>query len=207
MNSEVAPDYAALWSHLEPESSRRLVLAALDCFAVHGYEASTTREIAKVGGLSPAGVYVHYRTKGDLLIEIMRTGHQAVWTDVLAAVDAATGPTETVVRFVEEFVRWHARYHTLARVCQYELGALPPDEYREVRALRAKFQRLLEGSLKDGNQAGEFDASDVRGTARAILSLGIDVARWYRDEGGLAPTQLSAFYGQLALRMVGGSSQ
>ncbi len=38
-------------------------------------------------------------------------------------------------RLVRTYVYWHAS-HTLARVVQHELGALPPDRYREIAALR-----------------------------------------------------------------------
>jgi hypothetical protein len=36
-----------------------------------------------------------------------------------------------------------------------------------------------------------------------VLSLGIDVARWFRDEGRWSPEQVAEHYRQLALRMVG----
>ena len=40
-------------------------------------------------------------------------------------------------------------------------------------------------------------------TATALLSLGIDVARWYRDDAGWTPEQVAAHYRDLALRMAG----
>jgi hypothetical protein len=33
--------------------------------------------------------------------------------------------------------------------------------------------------------------------------MGIDVARWYRDEGAWTPDDVAAHYRDLALRMVG----
>ena len=57
--------------------------------------------------------------------------------------------------------------------------------------------------LERGVAAGVFSTPDVRMTALAILSLGIDVARWYRDEGRWTPDEVAAHYRLLALRMVG----
>ena len=37
----------------------------------------------------------------------------------------------------------------------------------------------------------------------AALSLGIDLARWYRDGGTWTPESLADFYADLALRVVG----
>jgi len=39
--------------------------------------------------------------------------------------------------------------------------------------------------------------------AAAVLSLRIDIARWYRDDGPWQPEQIADFYADLALRMVG----
>jgi hypothetical protein len=39
-------------------------------------------------------------------------------------------------------------------------------------------------------------------TARAIASLGIDVARWYMAKGSLSPSDIGSEYVKLALRMV-----
>jgi hypothetical protein len=40
-------------------------------------------------------------------------------------------------------------------------------------------------------------------TALALLSLGVDTARWYRDEGDWSPEDVAEHYAELALRMVG----
>src|SRR6201999_4471764 len=59
-----------LWADVTPPASRRLLLAALDAFAEHGYFATTTRQIAERANLSPAAVYIHYVSKAEMLGEI-----------------------------------------------------------------------------------------------------------------------------------------
>jgi hypothetical protein len=41
---------------------------------------------------------------------------------------------------------------------------------------------------------------------RAMLSLGIDLVRWYRLDGPDSPEQLGRFYAGLALKMVLGAA-
>jgi AcrR family transcriptional regulator len=195
--------YQDLWGHIQPESSRRLLLSALDSFAAKGFEAASTREIADGAGMSPAALYVYYRTKRDLLFEITRTSHERNWEGTHAAVDAVTGARQKLAAFVDAFVIYHARYHTLARVANYELHALTAEQFDVVRKIRRNFQREVEGVLVSGNAGGDFDVEHPHDTARAILSLGIDVARWYTGEGSLQPGDLSALYVDLVLRMVG----
>lgn len=194
--------YEELWAHVQPESSRRLLICALDCFATKGFEGASTREIAERAGMSPAGLYVHYRSKNEILFEISRTGHQRNYEDSAAAVGVAEGPTRKLFAFVESFVIWHARFHTLARVSQYELKSLEPEHLEIVRKIRRRFQHELEKILGSGVECGEFAVDEQHGTARAILSLGIDVARWFTNPGPLQPEELGELYADLALRMV-----
>lgn len=186
-----------------PEKARRLLVAALDSFAEHGFEAATTRDIADRVGLSPAGVYIHYRRKVDLLYELSRIGHLSA-LDAVNQADAAgdASPAAELRRFVAAYVSWHAEFHTLARVAQYELGSLDGDQLKEIRRLRRQFRVLIEKLLERGEEAGEFTIVDRRGTARAILSLGVDVARWYDGRRTDKPKDIGALYGDLVLRMV-----
>ncbi|WP_309117844.1 helix-turn-helix domain-containing protein, partial [Saccharothrix sp.] len=53
-----------------------MLIAAAAAFAGRGYHATTTRDIAAQAGMSPAAVYIHYRSKEDLLFQISRIGHR-----------------------------------------------------------------------------------------------------------------------------------
>ena len=194
--------YRQLWANVHPESSLRLLMAGLDAFAREGFAGSTTRQIAERAGMSPASLYVHYRSKADLLFAIARTGHEGVLSDVTTATERALGPHAKLRAFVETFVIWHARFHTLARVCQYELRSLSGEQREVITRLRRAFQWQVEAILQDGVHAGDFEVGDLRGTARTILSLGIDVARWFRDEGSLVPEEVAALNADLVARMV-----
>jgi AcrR family transcriptional regulator len=177
---EVSAESAALWDGIESESSRRLLLSALAAFARHGFEAATTREIAEGAGMSPAAVYVHYRAKSDLLHEISRIGHQSVLAEVERALrDAPADPGLRVQRFVAAFAKWHADHHVVARVIQYELKSLPPRQFRQIAKLRKRFEELLAAELRAGAETGAFDVPELEATTLAILSLCIDLARWY----------------------------
>src|ERR1700754_3466891 len=107
-----------LWTDIKPPAARRLLLAALDAFAEHGYFATTTRQIAERAGMSPAAVYVHYPSKADMLAQICYRGHAEVLAEVEAALAPEGSATERVQRFVTAFASFHARRNTLGRVIQ-----------------------------------------------------------------------------------------
>src|SRR5262245_5364413 len=105
-------------------AARRLLVAGIEAFSERGYHATTTRAIAARADMSPAAVYVHYRSKEALLFAISRIGHESALRAVLAARDSTAEPVPRLRAVVRAHVGWHARHHTMARVIQYELCAL-----------------------------------------------------------------------------------
>ncbi|WP_329522824.1 TetR/AcrR family transcriptional regulator [Streptomyces jietaisiensis] len=191
------------WVEVTPDAARRLLVAAVDAFAERGYHATTTRDIASRAGMSPAALYIHYKTKEELLQRISRIGHEKV-LEILRAADGAGGSaTERLAEAVSSFVRWHAGRRTTARVVQYELEALGPEARAEIVALRRQVDAVVRGIIEDGVATGEFDVLDVRGTTLAVLSLCVDVARWFNVEGPRTPEEIGMLYADLVLRMVG----
>jgi AcrR family transcriptional regulator len=111
-------------------------------------------------------------------------------------------PEHELAELVRRFVRWHARYHTVARVCQYELAGLAPAHYEEISTLRKGITDVFRSAVSRGVAAGVFEADDVSRVVRAIVSLGIDLVRWYRLDGTDSPEELGDVYADLVLRML-----
>ncbi|WP_393085282.1 TetR/AcrR family transcriptional regulator [Streptomyces sp. LN704] len=191
------------WAEVTPDAARRLLIAAVEAFAERGYHATTTRDIAGRAGMSPAALYIHYKTKEELLHRISRIGHDKALAIVRTAADGEGDAAGRLTDAVRSFVRWHAGQHTTARVVQYELDALGPEARAEIIALRRQTDAAVRGIIEDGVAAGDFDVPDVPGTTLAVLSLCIDVARWFNVDGPRTPDEVGGLYADLVLRMVG----
>ncbi|MFF3712614.1 TetR/AcrR family transcriptional regulator [Streptomyces phaeochromogenes] len=191
------------WAEVTPDAARRLLVAAVEAFAERGYHATTTRDIAGRAGMSPAALYIHYKTKEELLHRISRIGHEKALEILRTAAQGEGGAAERLADAVSSFVRWHAGGRTTARVVQYELDSLGPDARAEIIALRRQVDAEVRGIIQDGVAAGDFDVPDVPGTTLAVLSLCIDVARWFNVNGTRTPEEVGTLYADLVLRMVG----
>lgn len=187
-----------------PAAAReRLLEAAVAAFAVRGFHGTTTRDIAAAAGMSPAALYVHHRSKEELLHLISREGHLRTLALVQDAVGQHDDPVTQLTRLIEEFVRHHALTHTTARVINYEMAALSPEHLAEIMDLRRRIDAVVRDVIERGVAAGVLSTTDPAMTATALLSLGIDVARWYRDDAGWSPDEVATHYRDLALRMAG----
>lgn len=186
-----------------PDARERLVEAAVAAFAEKGFHGTTTRDIAAAAGMSPAALYVHHRSKEELLHQISRAGHDRTLALVREAVAASTDPREQLLAVVRDFVTHHAEGHTRARIVNYELAALSPAHLEEISAVRRAIEQEVRGVVEAGVASGAFHTPNPQMTTLALLSLGIDVARWYRDEGAWSPGEIADHYCDLALRIAG----
>jgi AcrR family transcriptional regulator len=191
------------WPDVRPDAARRLMAAAVESFAARGYHATTTRDIATAAGMSPAALYVHFPAKSAVLFAISRSGHERTLKLVQTTMAEHPDPVDAMRTLVEGFVAWHAKRHVIARVVQHELAALTPADYAVVKELRRTTEALVRDMITHGVEAGAFTVPDVRTAARAVLSLGIDVARWYSPTSKPSPEVLGKQYAELVLSMLG----
>jgi AcrR family transcriptional regulator len=202
-DSRLQDESPNLWGEEFGDVKRGLLTSAVRCFAANGFHATTTRDISTGVGLSPAALYVHFPTKELVLYAISRIGHERALAYVqVPEAEPAVGTVERLRLMIARHVAWHARHHVAARVCQYELHGLSPEHYDEIRELRHQHAEVVRDTVARGVADGTFAPVDVNRVARAMLSLGIDLVRWYRLDGPDSPGQLGEFYADLALKMV-----
>jgi AcrR family transcriptional regulator len=196
-------DSPDLWNEDLGEVPRGLLTSAVRCFASNGFHATTTRDIAEGVGLSPAALYVHFPSKELVLFEIIRVGHERALACVQdPAIEAAQNSADRLRALIARYTAWHARHHVAARVCQMELAGLTPEHYDEILELRHRTNDVFRNVVARGVADGSFAEVDVKRVTRAMLSLSIDLVRWYRLEGSDSPEHLGEFYADLALKLV-----
>ena len=179
----------------------RLLEAAVEAFAEKGFTATTTRDIASRAGMSPAAVYVHHDTKESLLFTVSVEGHRAALDVIRSAASAETDPVQRLRHMVRDFSTWHAVNGRVGRIVQYEFHALTPEHRAEVAGYRRRIERVMQDTLSDGVADGAFAVDDIPGTARAILSLSIDLVRWFTPRGSHSADDLAELHADLAVRM------
>lgn len=183
----------------------RVLASALEAFAEQGYHGTSIRDIAAGSGLSVPGIYHHYRSKQDVLMALM----VAVMDDLLrrttAALESVAGSSPTV-RFdavVEALLRFHLERRQEAFVASSEIRSLDPGNRARYVALRDEQQRMIADVVAEGAAAGEFDVPHPAETVRAVATLCVGVATWYRPGGKTSADVLVERHLVLARRLVG----
>jgi len=179
----------------------RLINAAIEAFAEKGFAGTTTRDIASRAGMSPAAVYVHHDSKESLLFTVSIEGHRSALDIIARASTSSTDPVERLRSMVYDFSLWHADNSRVGRIVQYEYHALTDEHRAEVATYRRSIERTMQDALADGVSQGVLDVDDVPGTAFSLLSLGVDLVRWFEPGGSRSGDQLASLHADLAVRM------
>ncbi|MGO9505930.1 MAG: TetR/AcrR family transcriptional regulator [Mycobacterium sp.] len=184
------------------KAAARIRAAAIEAFAEHGYGSTTTRDIAARLGLSAAAMYPHYKSKEELLFVIAYEGHQKTVEWLKAADPAGESPANRLRAVVGEFARTQAAYHGRSKVVEYELKALSPEHYRVIVGLRRKLTRHIREIVDAGVADGSFQVPDTEGVTLSVVSLCVDVCRWFPAGRYSNPETVATLYSELALRLV-----
>ncbi|MFD0000089.1 TetR/AcrR family transcriptional regulator [Nocardia sp. NPDC127526] len=188
-----------------PEGRRRIFLAAIDAFAERGFHATTTRDIAARAGLSPAGLYVHFGSKEEVLHRISLSSVRLTQQVAQAAAATSGSAAHRLATTVANLAAWHAEHNAAVRVVLHHLTDLTPDHRTEVLAVQDAIHAILRDLVATGADQDEFALApaDPTTTAIALYSLCVDTARWYHPAHHRTPERIGADYAAVALRIVG----
>lgn len=180
----------------------RILAAACNEFHRVGYHGASTRDIAAAAGMSATALYAHYPSKESMLFKLCVLGTGSALESLRKGAKPAYPPGQRLRGAVYAFAGWHAENHVLARVAQWNLAALEPESFAVVASLRRQIDQDVRSILVEGCEAGLFVVPNLTSATLAILSLCIDICRWYPSRRIHAPEEIAADYVALVEGMV-----
>ena len=157
------------------EGSERILAAAEELFAEHGFEAVSINSIAARAGVSKANVFHHFNSKDALYIAVLREACR----DSTQNLDHLQHDERPFPERLADFAREHLNHilerQRVTRLIQREVMYNDPGRAQNLaeRVFGDKFQRLVE-ILRDGQARGEL-RSDVDAAMVATLLIGANV--------------------------------
>jgi AcrR family transcriptional regulator len=186
----------------EPTAAR-LIAAAVEVMARHGYHAASVRDIATAAGTSPAILYHHFPSKQVLLATMLDRGMDVLIAATEQALDlAGDDPADRLRAVVGAHVRVHLEAQRESLIGNSELRALEPAALALVVAKRDVQRRIFDRVVREGCRRGVFGTRRPEEAARFITSACTAVAVWYRSSGPLAPDEVVAHHQEIALDTV-----
>jgi AcrR family transcriptional regulator len=188
--------------------------AAFTQFAERGYPVVTVRDIMKACGLTQGALYNHFKSKDELLHDIISSTQAELERQCQRAVaEAGDDARAKLAAFVRTYVVRHCRMRVEALVANREISWLDAERVADIRRSRRAIRDILVTILRQGVDQGVFDPPRVEGRydlktiAMALLDQCTHVSMWYGPGGDLREEHMARLYADMALRAVGARPQ
>lgn len=199
------PEYISprrIFDHIEPAGKRKILLAAVVAFSGRGFHATSTRDIAKLVGASPAGLYTYYDTKANLLYDMSTVVQRYVLDLIEKNYSKSNSSIENLSAIIREWLLFNIEETVVVRVVNRDFAALDVGRLAEILRLRNEAVQLLQKVIDDGINNGELRAVDSKTAANAIVRL-VDVSSWDLSLWPGTRNEFANEHANLALRMLG----
>jgi TetR/AcrR family transcriptional regulator, cholesterol catabolism regulator len=179
---------------------QQVVQDAARVFAERGYDQTSVQDLAEAIGLATGGIYHYVRSKERLLTLICDQLMDPLLARAQELVAEPSAPAESLRALVRLWVEHVVEHRDHLLVFQQERHMIERGaQWREVRANRKQFERLVAHVIERVHQAGELAIPDERLALAALLGMVNHTAQWYRLRGRLSPTEVADGYVDLLL--------
>lgn len=138
----------------------RILDAALDVFAAHGYQQATVDDIASTARTSKGGIYFHFPGKDAIFLALLDRSAGLLLARVGERVGAETDPIAKVDSALLALVRTFGSHRSLARLFLVEARGAGPQFHSRLADVQSRFVAFLKQQLDEAvnqNLVSPFD--------------------------------------------------
>ncbi|MBB5079470.1 TetR/AcrR family transcriptional regulator [Nonomuraea endophytica] len=157
---------ASQWS----PSAERILRTAARLFAVHGYSATSTRDIAAAVGVQQPAIYKHFAAKDDILAALVKLGLERPLA-VAASLEVVAAPAAVKLhRWLRESLQ-HLLDSPYVLASILTTPELERDRFAAERALIEQLERQVTDMITQGLREGDVRPINPVTGARLVLVL------------------------------------
>lgn len=170
-----------------------LLDAALNVFAEKGYDGASLQDIAERIGILKGSVYYYYKSKEDILFDVVKFVHDEHLENVRGLVAVAGDPLSRLRRLLEGHAMFVCSSIDRTTVFLREMDRLPPDRRDEILGPDHSYQRVFRDVIVEAQKAGQV-GPEVNPKLATLWILGALnwLHRWYRPGRANAAEQVAA---------------
>ena len=179
---------------------QRILTAAVDLFADHGYDATSVSQVITRAGVAKGGFYHHFASKDELLYAVygdLITRQLEGMNRILAE---GLSPAETLRALIVDLVETTAASAREALVFSRELSQLGNRRIMQMRSQRRRYHNAVTRLVSEAQERGEFrTVASPEIVTFTIFGVINEMPRWYRPAGRMRPEQIATEVADLVL--------
>lgn len=144
----------------ESPQRAKILQAAAEVFAEHGFDGAGVDEIARRAGVNKAMLYYHVGDKARLYAEVVLAFVADVEAEVAANISRARTSVEKLAGYQRAFITTALRHPEYPRIMLRELATGGANLPAEVTARMVRLLGLTRRIVAEGREAGEFRGID-----------------------------------------------
>jgi AcrR family transcriptional regulator len=177
-----------------------IVETAAQVFRQKGYHGASMDDIAKVVKLRKASLYHHFKSKQEILLEILDRALQLLLEKISAITSQNISADKKLRLMIRQYLQILAENVDLAAVLLFEHRALERRQHARHIPNRDIFESLWKDTIAEGVADKLFVCDNPALITRALLGQLNWTITWYRDDGELTIEQIADQYSNLLLK-------
>lgn len=161
-----------------PSARDRLLDAALELFATHGFQAIGLRDLAGHVGLQAGSLYHHIENKQCLLFELIESALSDLLADTQRRLKGAGTTCERVRRFVQAFVVFSLKEKHGLTLITREFVNLNDENKQQAQALKAAYCSLLTPIIAEEYQNNSEREKEIGLITHAVIGMLYGQSQW-----------------------------
>lgn len=173
----------------------RILNAAAQVLSVKGYAGTRLTDIADEAELQAPAIYYYFKSREDLIEEVMFCGISDLRKYLQEALDALppeTAPMDRIMTAVESHLRHELELSDYARASIRNSGQIPEHLKTRQKKEEAAYDRIWRGLMKDAAAEGQIRDDLNPSLAQALVLGALNwSAEWWHPRRGSVETMVS----------------
>ncbi|GAB4287679.1 MAG: TetR/AcrR family transcriptional regulator [Deferrisomatales bacterium] len=188
----------------EPKEDRReqIFAAGAQLFAEKGYERTSLQEVADRLGVTKPALYYYYRSKEDLLFEIMSFCIDHVTRDITDILARELAPPERLAELVRRYVRFFTSHPHELTILSTAVDSLSPGPREVIVDKQRHYLKCVRRIVAELQGLRSRPPLDETAAAFALLGMMNWIFKWYDPRGPVGPERLAEQFCEIYLHGV-----
>ena len=179
-------------------------LAAIKLISRNSFGSMSLRQLATEAGINASTLYLYYKGKNELLLELILEYFQGVSREWARHRPKKSATADIkLLAFIACHVRYHLEHQDEAMLGNLELRSLPEEDLELVRQARRHYLKALQALLEQGVKEGSLSCAEPKLMARTLFNMLTHACVWYRTGGRRNIDVVIRHYSELVLKMLG----
>lgn len=176
---------------------------AVALMARDGFASMSLRQLARATGIQVGSLYVHYRSKDELLQDVIVEYLESMLQQWYEQRPKHEGAVALLQAFVRLYVDFYLSRTQESLIVAFDQRCLQGEYRLQVGALKRELEAALEGILRAGMSQRLFHLDNPPTVVTAIFSMLAGICHWHCENGCQADRMLVGHCCGLVLQLVG----